>query len=272
VDDERLGQRIVVALDALPVPAAPPRRATRPSGGQLFGGIASARLAIAAGAVLLAAVIVVQSISSSRPAAPQIKLATFSEDFSTGLLPSRWMTGGSGEGPTITAAEGRIEMVIPASAGAAGPTNWLMASITSRCVARGDYEASVDYTLLDWPRGNGVQVWLSEPPPGSAMVARNQQGPGEGIAIYDGVNSASMSESATAGTLRLVRRGTVLTGSHRAFGSADWTELPVRMSSLFDATFSVALFTQSPGFGGQRARVAIDNFQVTAPQVICPNP
>jgi hypothetical protein len=271
VDDERLGQRIVLALDELPVPAAPPRRAIRPSSGRLFGGVPYRQLAIAAGAVLLAVVVVVQSISS-RPAAPQIKLATFSEDFSAGLATSRWMTGGSGEGPAVVAADGRVELVIPAGAGVKGPTNWLMASITSRCVARGDYEASLDYTLLDWPRGNGVQVWLSEPPPGSAMVARNQQGPGEGIAIYDGVNSASMSESATAGTLRMVRRGAVVTGSHRSSASADWIELPVRMTSQFDATFSAALFAQSPGFGGQKARVAIDNFQVTAPQVICPNP
>jgi hypothetical protein len=268
VDDERLRQQVVLAVDALPVPPAPRHREWRGAHRVGIGGFSLARLAIATVATaLLVFVIAPLVLTSGGPAAPQTKQSTYADDFSVGVNRARWNTWGS-DGTMVTASEGRVELAIPA--GAKPKDGYISAVLYARCVGRGDYDVSFEYTLLDWPAANGTQIEIAEFAPGNATVSRNQGSGYESYGAFDGPNSGSTQTADTSGSLRLVRKGTKVVGLHRSSTRGEWVELPVQMTSQFDATFQIFLFAGEREFGGQPARVAVDNFVLRGDQVICP--
>jgi hypothetical protein len=270
-DEERLRQRIVLAVDALPVPPAPRRAPPRAASAIAFGGFSLAPLATVAVIAVVALLVVVPLVTGrGGPASPQTKLDTFSDDFSGGINTGRWTVMGAGTGHTVAAASGAVELTLEADA-KPGSDGYMSASLwTQRCVARGDYDVSVDYELLDWPAANGTQFVLGEFPPGTATVRRDQQGDRDTYGASDQRNSASHGTTDTRGSLRLVRRGTSVAAAHRSSDSAPWIELPVQMTSQFDATFQIFLFAGGNNvFGGKKVRVAVDNFNLSAAKLIC---
>jgi hypothetical protein len=250
MDDERLRQKIVLAVDALPVPPAPRRREWHRA--NRFGtGFAPALLAVATVAVaVLLFVVAPLALTSGRPAASQTKQSTFADDFSAGLDRTRWNTWGT-DGTTVTASSGRVELAI--SAGAKPKDGYVSPVLYARCVARGDYDVTFDYTLLEWPAANGTQIMIGEFAPGTASASRSAPATAD-----------------TSGSLRLVRTGTKVRGLHRSSTDGEWVELQAQMASQFDATFQIFLFAGEREFGGRAARVAVDNFVLRGDQVICP--
>jgi hypothetical protein len=268
VDDERLRQQIVLAVDALPVPPAPRRHEWLAAHRVGIGRFSLAPLAIATvAAAALLFVVAPLVLISVRPAAPQTKQSTFADDFSVGLNRARWNSWGT-DGTMVTASDGRVELAI--SANAKPKDGYVSAVLYHRCVARGDYDVSVDYTLLDWPAANGTQIQIAEFAPGTASVGRSQGSGYESYGAFDGANSGSTQTADTSGSLRLVRRGTKVVGLHRSSTSGEWVELPVQMTSQFDATFQIFLFAGEREYGGRVARVAVDNFLLRGDHVICP--
>jgi hypothetical protein len=67
-----------------------------------------------------------------------------------------------------------------------------------------------------------------------------------------------------------VRRGTSVVASHRSSDSAPWIEVPVRLRKPFDVGFAFGLSNISrTSFRGEKVRVAINNFHLSAAQLIC---
>jgi hypothetical protein len=268
-DDERLRQRIVVALDALPLMPSGGLRWER-AGSRAFRGFALAPLAIGA-ALLLVALLAVQVVlpdvrPASAPAAPG-----FRDDFSAGLDRTKWTSVIAGTGPTVEAADGRVALIIPASA-TAGPDSRIGSSLAPQCVARGDYVVSVDYELLDWPALNGTELILHEVPPPdygiNASISRFQNGEVESVMGHSQVTANSVPVAGTTGSLRLARRGARVTASYRV-GDGPWKDVPVAIASAGVARFRVWLLTDEFHFGQEPVRVALDNFTLTGPGVTC---
>ena len=258
-DDQRLEQRIVLAIDTR---QRMPNRA--PSG--VAWRLAPLALAVAGAIVLL---LVIPLATSSRPAAQPLP-QTFSDDFSAGIDGSRWTAMGAGTGNSVTAANGAIELMLAADA-RPGADGYMNANLwTQRCVARGDYDVSVDYRLLDWPAANGARLVLGEFPPGNATVGRRQIGDRDEYDASDEHVSAGRMTVDEQGSLRLVRRGTTVTASYRSSDDQPWTALSTQLTSRFDATFQIFLFSGgNDPFGGKKVRVGVDNFHLSASTLVC---
>ena len=266
MDDERLGQRIVLALDALPVPAAPATRRLRESPSP-FRVFALAPAAIAAIALVVVIIVATQVLSISRPASQSER--SFSDDFATSRLDqSRWDYGTQGVGPGVAIGEGRMLMTIPANARSDPQTGSMSAVIGTRCAARGDYDVQIDWTAVEWPANGGVQITLAENPSGVAVFLDHDIDGGPGIANTTGApgfRGPPFSDS--FGSLRLVRtRGTVV-GYYKVGG--EWIAVGGPMKSPADAEFNASISSNTERFGRIQTRVAFDNFRMTADEMIC---
>jgi hypothetical protein len=266
VDDERLGQRIVVALDALPVPAAPAtrlRESPSPSRGFAF-----APAAIAVIALVVVIIVAAQVLPISRPASQSGR--SFSDDFANNQLDqSRWNFSTQGVGPGVAIGEGRMLMTIPANARADQQTGSMGAVIGTRCAARGDYDVQIDWTAVEWPANGGVQITLAENPSGVAVFLDHDIDGGPGIASTTGpAGFKGPPFTDSFGSLRLVRtRGTVV-ASYKVGG--EWIVVGGPMKSSGDAAFNAAISSDTQRFGRIQTRVAFDNFRMTADEMICP--
>jgi hypothetical protein len=269
-DDEKLQQRIVVALDALPVLPAPGLQWER-GASRAFGGFVLAPLAIGA-ALLVVLLFAAQLVfPGARPASAPAEPG-FRDDFSSGIDRTKWTSMIAGSGPTVAASDGRAELSIPANA-RAGADSRITASLSPQsCVARGDYVVSVDYELLDWPSLNGTDLLLHEVPlPNYAIdasISRFQNGDVESVMGHSQVNANTIPVSGNTGSLRLTRHGTNVIASYRV-GNGPWQDVPVKIGSAGDATFRIGLLNDEFHFSGQAVRVAIDNFTLTATELTC---
>lgn len=267
-DEERLRQRIFLAIDALPVPPAPRQSFVRTTPAIRFGGVSLSQVALVAAVTAVVLVVVVSIVSTSgRPASPQSTAATFSDDFASGINLTRWTPGGSGsQPPSVVAVNGAVEVTHGADATSSVNGQPLAGLLLLACVARGDYEVSVDYQLLDWPAANGTQVDLAEYFPGHADINRQQYGDQESYRIGD-LLAGTDATTDTSGSLRLVRRGTRVVASHRSSASAPWIEMAIPTESQFDEAFAFSL--TGTGTPTKTVRVAFTNFHLTAAQLIC---
>lgn len=267
MDDERLGQRIVLALDALPVPAAPATRRLRESR-SLSRVFVLAPAAIAAIALVMVIIVATQVLPISRPASQSER--SFSDDFATSRLdPSRWNFSTQGVGPGVAIGEGRMLMTIPANARSDPQTGFMSAVIGTRCAARGDYDVQIDWTAVEWPAKGGVQITLAENPSGVAVLLDHDVDGGPGIASTTGASGfRGPPFTDSFGSLRLARtRGTVV-ASYKVGG--EWIVVGSPMQSPGDAAFNASISSNTQRFGQMQTRVAFDNFRMTADEMICP--
>jgi hypothetical protein len=269
-DEERLRQRIFLAIDALPVPPAPRQSFPRKAPAIGFGGVSFSQIALASAVTAVVLLVVASVVSTSgRPASPQAKPGTFSDDFAVGISPARWTVTGTGTGHTVVAVKGAVELTLDADAKPSSEGYYSASLMLLACVARGDYEVSIDYELLNWPAANGTEVGLREYFPGSATISRDEFGERDIYQAHGTSNVVTNETTDARGSLRLVRRGTRVVASHRSSESAAWIELPIQIESQFDETFAIYLAASETGFGGKKARAAFNNFHLTAAQLIC---
>jgi hypothetical protein len=269
-DDEMLRQRFVLGLDALPLLPAPGLRWGRAKS-SAFEGFPLGRLAIGAALLLVLLFAAQLVLPGARPASTPGEPG-FRDDFSTGIDRTKWTASIAGSGPTVAASDGRVELIVPASA-TAGADIVMSASLSPQnCVARGDYVVSADYELLDWPSMNGTDLLLHEVPPPDygidASITRFQNGDVDSIMGHSQINAKTIPVSGSTGSLRLTRHGRNVTASYRV-GSGPWKDIPVAIASAGDARFRIVLVTDEGHFGRQQVRVAVDNFTLTAAGLTC---
>ena len=267
MDDERLRQRIVVGLDALPVPPAPGLdRAARST--RLSPGYVSLAVSVAA-AVLVAGLVIAVPMLDDGPAAAPSKLTSLTDTFSNGIDRARWSVVAHGRGPAVTARNGRVELSIPAEATAAAPEPISASLALERCVAKGNYVAIVEYEILDWPELHGVEIGFAEVAADAALITRDQYADGDSIHGRSAIRDVRQSISDPAGALRLTRKDGDVSISFRD-GNGPWQELEdVRWPGDGDARFQIGLSSDAVQFARRTVRIAVDNFQLTASEVVC---
>jgi hypothetical protein len=184
-----------------------------------------------------------------------------------GTLGRIWHTSGSGTGATLALANGKLEVLIRADAqGGQG----FGAHIGTNCKLHGDFDVQVDYELLAWPTGNGVQAFLGTyygPAPNWESITRQSQPWGE---LYDARIAGSYSSTLTSdlrGALRLTRSGDTLTASSRE--GTGWRVVAARVAVLEPAVITVGAGSYDGGFADRDVRIAFDDFSVNSGRLRC---
>jgi DNA-binding SARP family transcriptional activator len=197
---------------------------------------------------------------------------TMSDDFSESSPNySLWNvgSGGDGTGSTWALQNGQLVFTIPASAQTGGQYNQVGPVWGSMCRFEGNFDAQVDYRLLDWPRASGAILGLAawifrgsdfSGTSRSSGVSENYAGNIDGG--FDSVNTAD-----TSGTLRIARVNGMETTYYLANGA--WVKLHAALNPG-ETQLGLQLFATATDWQHVDVSVALDNFTVTAKDVICP--
>lgn len=227
---------------------------------------------IVAGAVALCSASMVQAASSP-----------MTDNFNDNTLnPATWKVSQLGSGPALAESNGQLEIYFPSfSEGDAFGAGYI-----SECKLNGDFDIQVDYNLLSWPNGNGVRIGLAafDPDnvnpmygPASYVVERTSFGipyndfngwPREVYLTDFNTSVSGIAETSdTAGTLRLVRTGSDVTGFH---GSGS-TWVPVQSGAITtgDLKISISAWSHDYVFIDQEVKLAFDNFTVNKGALVC---
>lgn len=157
------------------------------------------------------------------------------------------------------------------------------AAVVSNCAVRGDVDAQVHYRLREWPSANGVRIGLSlqvAPPPtlfaGLGVVERTSFGnaadfpdqPREVYLTHFADGAAGMTATShLAGTLRIVRQGSALTGFY--YSGGQWVPIHSFSSATEDVHLALAAWSHDNIFGDQQVRLAFDNLVLNQGQLAC---
>lgn len=203
---------------------------------------------------------------------PAVRVA---DNFDDGEIDRRtWNDAVAGTGVTIDERDGRLEMSFAGDAQPGGPNDLLDGHYGTQCRFIGDFDARVDFELLDWPVANGVVVQLTAWSGAGGMTAGRQSqswDEGEGYVSSSPSIGTQMAAGDVQGTVRIRRAGLVTTSSY--WSGTRWARL-VAFSSSPIATIGAPLFglqaiSTSQTFGRRPVRVAFDNFVLTARQSAC---
>jgi DNA-binding SARP family transcriptional activator len=201
---------------------------------------------------------------------PQPPLPTrITDDFDDGVLnPRIWHQIATGTGINIAEANGRLEIEFAADGVPGGQYNVLGAHYGTQCRFPGDFDASVEYRLLDWPAANGVLVelnaWFTSGP--QLGLARQSQNWGEEYASFWGGQTSNRRTVDLSGALRIRRVGTRFTTYHK--GGSKWLPLDSVLSDRAPM-LSIQAWSTPEWFGHKVVRIAFENFTLSAVRPAC---
>lgn len=191
-----------------------------------------------------------------------------SDNFNDGVLdPTIWHEIATGTGIEIAERNGRLEIEFAADGVPGGEFNVLGAHYGTQCRFPNNFDARVDYELLEWPPENGVLVqlnaWFTSGP--QLGLARQSQTWGEWYSSFWGNSTSTRRTLDTKGTLRIRRVGSLFMTYHK--NGAEWLPLG---SARSDAApmISIQAFAMAQ-FGHKAVRVALDDFAMTATRPAC---
>ncbi len=196
---------------------------------------------------------------------------TMSDDFSESSPNySLWNVGsGDGSGATWALQNGQLVFTIPASAQTGGQYNQVGPVWGSTCRFEGNFDARVDYQLLQWPRASGVilglAAWIFRGSNFSGVTRTSGVSENYGGNIDGGYDSVNTTD--TTGTLRIARVNGMETTYYRAHGA--WVKLHAALNPG-ETQLGLQLFSTARDWQHVDVSVALDNFFVTAKDVLCP--
>ncbi len=192
----------------------------------------------------------------------------FSDDFDDDIRDvDHWNLLHDGTGGFVQDTNGRVELTLAADAEpSSGPFPAISVRYGFQCLLSADYDARVDYELLDWPASNGAMVQMHAFF-ADATIGRQSQDWGESYAAF--VPPSSFDSASTldqSGTLRLVRTGPTYTSYYRSGDT--WVELLSAPAGSSPVVLTLELVSHG-AFAHQQVKVAFDNFHLEASDVDC---
>jgi hypothetical protein len=182
---------------------------------------------------------------------------SFSDDFSGPAINSFWWAPSTIGANTVTLENGRIVMT---------QSNYYdSGGLVLNFNVSGDFVATVDYSLIDWPAGNYERIGIST---GFGAVERSQN-PGwfdEAYVSDFQHNITTVGTTDTTGTLKMERTGSTLTGSF--WNGTGWTFIGsyTHGTLLADAPLGLVLWN-GYSVASLPIKVSFDNFYLSAPDM-----
>jgi hypothetical protein len=171
----------------------------------------------------------------------------------------------------LNESNGRIEYSFAAAGAPGGQYNAIGGHLGMRCKFAGNFDARVDFNLVQWPDANGIAatLWVWTGPTNIGHYVWRQSSPqwGEQVVSDTGQNNfGGLPLNETTGSLRLARNDGVLTAYFLHNGH--WqTMTSSRMAGV--ATVAVGAWGDAT-FGHKPVVVEFDNFTVTGDDPTCP--
>jgi WD40-like Beta Propeller Repeat len=195
--------------------------------------------------------------------------APFGDDFNDNVRDPFWHVI-QDPGASVDETNGRVEISIAGSAEPGGPFNQIDGHYGSNCSLPGDFDMQVDYTLLQWPQGDGTFAALHSFFIGAFVSRHSDPFAGDRYAAFSGPAFTGVSTTDLAGSFRLVRYGDVLNAYYRSLGGA-WVQLLSAPANPGEAVIGLGLFALAGQWAHQTASVAYDNFRLNSGGLICPS-
>src|SRR5713226_8710532 len=192
------------------------------------------------------------------PIAPSAPI--MNDDFGTNVLnANRWSLLVPPPTSTVTVNVTNQQLQVAMGPGAGG------GGVLSNCSLSGDFDAQVDYILLNWSANNthSVRLGARDLGPGLGM---NMSSFFSELYVFFAGTSALVPTSDTAGKLRLVRTGSTISGFF--LNGTSWVLVGSAAVSTGPTRFNLDLGTGNPS--APSVSIAFDNFKVNAGTISCP--
>jgi hypothetical protein len=196
------------------------------------------------------------TLSGAGLMASSSRAGTLYDNFHDNLINTRfWDIVIGGSGPSVAAANQRLEITIP-------QTSWgeeFSGNLQSKFTLIGDYDMQIDFSLLIWPENNGVRIGLQTS--AGAVERTSDLFFGGEVYITDfGGTITTVPTSHTSGRLRLKKTGSLLQGFYWNNG---WVLIGFRDFGTADDQMLIRAWSHDFFFKDMDVQVGFDNFRVT---------
>ena len=244
----------------------------------------------AASLLIIVSVFVVLGIGLMKPTITkavqpdQGKLASLGDNLNGSL----WIATRAGFGPSATVVNQTVEVSFPTNSANDPSLGIFGAGLSSRCTVKGDFDAQVDFRLINWTFSNGVRVGLASTPgpffasdffttppfaaERTSFGSPTGDAPGVPREVYltdflDRVHGL-IPTSDTSGSLRLVRSAGSETGYY--LSSGNWVTIHTGPSITQDIHLDIVAWSHDFAFTHTFVKVAFDNFTLSRGSAACP--
>jgi DNA-binding SARP family transcriptional activator len=196
------------------------------------------------------------------------KPVTISDGFDGDYVDPRiWHEVKDGGDVSIVEQGGQLQLTVGADAVPGGAYNQIDVHVGTQCSFPGNFNARVDYTLLEWPAGGNISVGLNAIFADAAVMRESSSQWGDEYSSWVIPSNGSVGLPDTSGSLRIARVNGVETTYFKHKGT--WRRL-ASSSATGAAVFGLQAMSDGHNpFGGNEIKVAFDNFKVSGIDPIC---
>jgi hypothetical protein len=190
------------------------------------------------------------------------------DNFDDGVLDRAVWVRSASSGVTVEERNQKLEVTIAPDAVAEGDYKLISGTYGTHCRFLGDFDARVEFELLDWPEANGVVVqlaaWFQS---FNASVIRQSQLWIEEYGSWMTTRARSSPSNDRRGALRLRRvRDTVTTYFRR---DTDWYPMQTSTGFVGAPLIGLQAMSRDDWFADKPVRIAFDNFTLVAADRAC---
>lgn len=206
----------------------------------------------------------------TQPDVTPTQMITISDDFASGpTSPPLWVSDTLGAGVRMSQVDGHLEMTMAAEATPDQTWNAIAGHYSTACAFTGDFDVSVEYTLLNWPAANSAVIALDVSFVDDVVNLVRKSLPNGGQELYAfGAPSDEYREAATddmAGGFRMTRVGDVITAFYRENGQ--WVKF-ASTNRAGAVRLRPTLYANGADFAHKDVAIAFDNFSVRFRRVV----
>jgi hypothetical protein len=166
----------------------------------------------------------------------------------------------------VTLQGGQVVVTIAADGAPGGTYDNVGAHVGTQCSFPADFDARVDFTLLEWAAADNVRAGLNAYYADGFVGRISSSAWGDQYASWVAPVNGPVSLAEPAGSLRIARVGSTMTTYF--WHNGRWVALASGASSGAAVIGLEAI--AGADFGHQETRVAFDNFTVDAVRFVCP--
>jgi DNA-binding SARP family transcriptional activator len=197
-----------------------------------------------------------------KPKPPAPKTVTISDAFHGDVIdPSIWHQVVSDANVTLAQQNDSLVVTVGAGAVRTGAYNQIDGHVGTQCSFPGDFDARVDFALLEWPPAANILIGLNAIYIGSFAGRQNGSQSGDSYSGWVGTHFGAVPLVDTSGSLRIARVNGIVTSYF--WHNGGWSRLT---SGTSVGTVVLGLAAQSSSadqeFSHQEVKVAFDNFVV----------